>query len=277
MPRFAANLSTMYQEHAFVDRFAAAAADGFTAVEYLFPYDDSAAALRRRLDEHGLEQVLFNAPPGDWAAGERGLAAIPGRERELRAGVDRAIEYAVALGCPRFHLMAGALPASVLGDPAALAEHWAAYERNVGWAAQRAAAAGVGILVEPINPRDLPGYLITHQQQAHELVQRIGAPNLQVQLDLYHCQIVEGDVTTRLREGIASGRVGHVQIASVPGRHEPDEGELAYPHVFAELDAAGYAGWVGCEYRPRAATSAGLGWFAAYRGVGAVRSAREEG
>ncbi len=261
MPRFAANLSTMYQEHDFLDRFTAAAADGFTAVEYLFPYEHPAAALRRRLDDHGLTQVLFNAPPGDWAAGERGIASIPGREREFRDGIDRALAYAAALGCPNVHVMAGLVP-----SPTERAGRWAAYEANVAWAAQRAAAAGVTILVEPINPRDMPGYLLTGQEQAHRLVERIGAGNLAVQVDIYHCQIVEGDVTMRLRAGVASGRVGHVQIASVPDRHEPDEGELAYGHVFAELDSLGYAGWVGCEYRPRGATSAGLGWLAAYRG-----------
>ncbi len=254
MPRFAANLSMMYGEHAFLDRFAAAAADGFDAVEYLFPYDFPAAEIARRLADHGLQQALFNAPPGDWAAGERGLACLPGREAEFRAGVAKAIEYARVLGCPRIHLMAGLAPAGA--DRAALR---AVYEANLGWAA--AQAREIEFLIEPINTRDIPGFFLNRQDEAHAIVQRIGAPNLKVQMDLYHCQIVEGDLAKKLEAYLPTGRVGHLQIAGVPERHEPDVGEVNYRYLFERIDALGYAGVVGAEYRPRAGTSAGLGWF----------------
>lgn len=260
MPRFAANLSMMYTEVDFPDRFAAAAADGFEAVEYLFPYAWEAAELRRRLDEHGLTQVLFNAPPGNWEGGERGLAGLPGREREFRDGFARALEYAAALDCGRVHVMAG------LASGAAAA---AAYEANLAWAAEKAELAGAEVLIEPINGRDMPGYLISRQAEAHDIVRRIGAPNLKVQMDLYHCQIVEGDLTAKLDEYLPSGRVGHLQVAGVPDRHEPDTGELNCAHLFERIDQHGYAGWIGCEYRPRAGTSEGLGWFRALQGVAA--------
>ena len=256
MPRFAANLSLMYGEHTFLDRFAAARRDGFEAVEYLFPYEHPPALLAARLHEHGLQQVLFNAPPGDWAAGERGLACLPGRESAFREGVAQALDYAAALQCPRVHVMAGAVPGE-----AALAALRSTYLRNLAWAAQRAADAGVGLTIEPINPRDMPGYFLTRQDQAHAIVAEVGASNLQVQMDLYHCQIVEGDLATKLRQYLTSGRVGHLQIAGVPERHEPDQGELNYAYLFELIDALGYAGHVGCEYRPRAGTSAGLGWL----------------
>lgn len=259
MPRFAANLSLMYTEHAFLDRFAAAAADGFRAVEYLFPYEHAAAALRGRLAEHGHEQVLFNAPPGDFAGGERGIASLPGREAEFRDGIARALDYAAALGCTRVHVMAGLVPADA-GD-AERASRRARYRDHLAHAAERAAPAGVDILIEPINTRDMPGYLLNRQDDAHALVQAIGAPNLKVQMDLYHCQIVEGDVATKLRRYLPTGRVGHLQIAGVPERHEPDLGELHHPYLFDVLDELGYEGWVGCEYRPKAGTSEGLGWL----------------
>ncbi|KUL49140.1 MULTISPECIES: 2-oxo-tetronate isomerase [Streptomyces violaceusniger group] len=264
MPRFAANLSTMYTEHDFLDRFAAASADGFEAVEYLFPYPYDATELRRRLDDHGLRQVLFNAPPGAWESGERGLAALPGREAELRSGVERALEYAAELGCPRVHMMAGLVgPAQ---DPA---EHRDTYLANLARAAERAAAAGVDILIEPINGRDMPGYFLSRQAEAHTVVREVGASNLKVQLDLYHCQIVEGDLTTTLRRDLPTGRVGHLQIAGVPDRHEPDRGELDIRHLFGVIDELGFDGWIGCEYIPRAGTSEGLGWRDDYRGENA--------
>ncbi|WJE01776.1 2-oxo-tetronate isomerase [Streptomyces antimycoticus] len=264
MPRFAANLSTMYTEHDFLDRFAAASADGFEAVEYLFPYPYDATELRRRLDDHGLRQVLFNAPPGAWESGERGLAALPGREAELRSGVERALEYAAELGCPRVHMMAGLVgPAQ---DPA---EHRDTYLANLARAAERAAAAGVDILIEPINGRDMPGYFLSRQAEAHTVVREVGASNLKVQLDLYHCQIVEGDLTTTLRRDLPTGRVGHLQIAGVPDRHEPDRGELDIRHLFGVIDELGFDGWIGCEYIPRAGTSEGLGWRGDYRGENA--------
>ena len=267
MPRFAANLSMLYNEHAFLDRFAAAAADGFRAVEYLFPYAFEAGELARRLADHGLEQVLFNSPPGDWDAGERGLACLPGREADFRAGVERALGYARTLNCPRIHLMAGLAPAG-----AERARLQATYESNLAWAAGQAAQAGVRVLIEPINTRDIPGFFLNRQDEAHRIVQAIGSAHLQVQMDLYHCQIVEGDVAMKLRQYLPTGRVGHIQIAGVPQRHEPDRGELNHAYLFEVIDelsvgsASGtWDGWVGCEYRPaRGAvpngTRDGLGW-----------------
>ncbi|MGA5200015.1 2-oxo-tetronate isomerase [Streptomyces variegatus] len=263
MPRFAANLTMMYKEHDFLDRFAAASADGFQAVEYLFPYAYEAAELRRRLDDHGLEQVLFNAPAGAWEAGERGVAALPGREAEVRSGVDRALEYAAALDCPRVHLMAGLVRPDA--TPAERAKHRDTYLTHLGWAAERAAAADVDILIEPINGRDMPGYFLSTQAEAHAMVREVGASNLKVQLDLYHCQIVEGDLTATLRRDLPTGRVGHLQIAGVPDRGEPDRGELDVHHLFDVVDELGFDGWTGCEYNPRAGTSEGLRWLSDYR------------
>ncbi|MFF7872578.1 2-oxo-tetronate isomerase [Streptomyces qaidamensis] len=263
MPRFAANLSMMYNEHDFLDRFAAASADGFQGVEYLFPYRYDADELRRRLDDHGLVQVLFNAPPGAWESGERGMAALPGREAEVRSGVHQALEYAATLGCPRVHLMAGLVRPDA--TPAERAEHRDTYLTNLAWAAERAAATGVDILIEPINGRDMPGYFLSTQAEAHAVVQEVGAPNLKVQLDLYHCQIVEGDLTTTLRRDLPTGRVGHLQIAGVPDRGEPDQGEFNVRHLLDVVDELGFDGWTGCEYRPRAGTSEGLGWLDEYR------------
>ena len=254
MPRFAANLSMMYGEHAFLDRFAAAAKDGFDAVEYLFPYDFPAAEIAARLKGNGLQQALFNAPPGDWVAGERGLACLPGREDEFRAGVMKAIEYAKALNCPRIHLMAGIAPAGA--ERAALR---GVYESNLAWAA--AQAREIDFLIEPINTRDIPGFFLNRQDEAHQIVQRVNAPNLKVQMDLYHCQIVEGDLAKKLEAYLPTGRVGHLQIAGVPERHEPDLGEVNYRYLFERIDALGYTGVIGAEYRPRAGTSAGLAWF----------------
>ena len=264
MPCFAANLTMLYPEHAFLDRFAAAARDGFKAVEYLFPYDHEPAILAQRLADNGLRQVLFNAPPGDWSAGERGIACLPGREDEFRRAFELALRYAQALDCPRVHVMAGLAPAGVERERLA-----ATYASNLSWASRQAASAGRDVLIEPINPRDIPGFFLNRQDEAHRTVQDIGAPNLKVQMDLYHCQIVEGDVAMKLRHYLPTGRVGHLQIAGVPERHEPDVGELHYPYLFQVIDEVsahcGWQGWVGCEYRPRAATSAGLGWFGPYK------------
>ncbi|HEX3139860.1 MAG TPA: 2-oxo-tetronate isomerase [Rhizobacter sp.] len=259
MPRFAANLSLMYGEHAFLDRFAAAQRDGFAAVEFLFPYEHPPERLAGLLQAHGLQQVLLNASPGDWAAGDRGLACLPGREAEFRASIAQALEYAQALACPRIHVMAGL--AAVGTDRTALQD---TYLRNLAWAAQQ--AAGIDLLIEPINRRDMPGYFLNRQDHAHDVVLEVGAPNLKVQMDLYHCQIVEGDVATKLREYLPTGRVGHIQIAGVPERHEPDLGELNYPYLFELIDTLGYKGHVGCEYRPRGETSAGLAWLRSFRG-----------
>jgi 2-dehydrotetronate isomerase len=254
MPKFAANLSMLYTEHAFLDRFAAAAGDGFKAVEYLFPYEHPAAELAARLKDNGLQQVLFNAPPGDWAAGERGTACLPGREAEFREGVGRAIEYARALGCPRIHLMAGLAP-----DGADRAPLRKTYLANLVWAA--AQAKDIDFLMEPINTRDIPRFFLNRQDDAHDIVAEVGAPNLKVQMDLYHCQIVEGDLAKKIELYLPTGRVGHLQIAGVPERQEPDIGEINHPYLFALIDRLGYDGWIGCEYRPKGGTSAGLGWM----------------
>jgi len=250
MPRFAANLSMLYPESDFLDRFAAAASDQFTAVEYLFPYAFEAALLARRLADHGLQQVLFNAPPGDWDRAERGLACLPGRQAEFRQGLLQA------LGCPRVHVMAGVAPAHTGRE-----QLQATYLENLAWAAQQARPRGVDILIEPINTRDIPGYYLNRQDEAHAVLAAVGAANLKVQMDLYHLQIVEGDVTTKLRRYLPTGRVGHLQIAGVPSRNEPDVGELNLGHLFGVIDELGFDGWIGCEYRPRAGTSAGLDWL----------------
>jgi hydroxypyruvate isomerase len=260
MPHFAANLSMLYPEHDFLDRFAAAARDGFEAVEYLFPYAWQAADLAQRLADHRLQQVLFNAPPGDWDAGERGIACLPGREDEFRRGFDRALHYAQALACPRVHVMAGRV-----APDAERARAQATYEGNLAWAARQASGLGCDVLIEPINTRDIPAYFLSRQDEAHRVVQAIGASNLKVQMDLYHCQIVEGDLSAKLRQYLPTGRVGHLQIAGVPDRHEPDVGELNYPCLFALLDELGWNTPIGCEYRPRAGTSAGLAWFEPYK------------
>jgi 2-dehydrotetronate isomerase len=238
MPKFAANLSMLYNEHAFLDRFAAAARDGFKAVEYLFPYEHPAADIAARLKAHGLQQVLFNAPPGDWAAGERGTACLPGREAEFREGVGRAINYARALDCPRIHLMAGLAPDGA--DRALLRK---TYLANLAWAA--AQARDIDFLMEPINTRDIPRFFLNRQDQAHEIVLEVGAPNLKVQMDLYHCQIVEGDLAKKIEMYLPTGRVSHLQIAGVPERQEPDIGEINHPYLFALIDRLGYEGWIG--------------------------------
>ena len=261
MPRFAANLSMLYNDVDFLDRFAAAARDGFKAVEYLFPYAYPAQELAQRLQANGLQQVLFNAPPGNWDAGERGLACLPGREAEFREGIAKAIDYAKALQCPRIHVMAGLVPQGV--DAATVR---ATYIANLRYAAEQAAPHGIQVLLEPINGRDMPGFFLSRQDQAHALIAEIGAANVKVQMDLYHCQIVEGDLAMKVRQYLPTGNGGHFQIAGVPERHEPDVGEVNYTYLFKLLDSLGYDGWIGCEYRPvrgaaAHATSDGLGWL----------------
>lgn len=257
MPRFAANLTMMYNEHAFLERFAAAARDGFKAVEYLFPYEFPAAELKARLDAHGLVQALFNAPPGDWAAGERGIASLPGREDEFRRAIDTALDYARVIGNDTLHVMAG-----LIAPTQDRARHRDVYLRNLAHAAEAARAQNVTIVIEPINPRDMPGFFLNRQDDAQAICREVGAPNLLVQFDCYHCQIVEGDLAMKLTRDIAG--IGHIQIAGVPQRHEPDVGEIHYPYLFELIDALGYDGWIGCEYRPKAGTSERLGWLAPY-------------
>ncbi|HEY0332070.1 MAG TPA: 2-oxo-tetronate isomerase [Rhodopseudomonas sp.] len=258
MPRFAANLTMMFTELPFLDRFAAAADAGFTAVEFLFPYEHPPEAIAERLRRHDLTQALFNLPPGDWAAGERGFAARPDKFAELQAGLATALRYAQATGVKRLHLMAGIADR---GDPPA----GVAYRKSVAVAAHFFAPHGIDVLIEPINRRDVPGYYLDDFSFARDLIVELKIPNLKLQFDVYHCQILHGDVTTRLRELLPL--IGHIQIASVPSRGEPDDGELNYPFLFEELDRLGYAGYVGCEYRPRGATPDGLGWFARYAGA----------
>ena len=277
MPKFAANLSMLYNELPFLDRFEAAARDGFLGVECLFPYAWSAQEMAARLQGNGLRQVLLNAPPGGtdaassvaaWDSALRGTACVLGREAEFRQGVEMALAYAETLDCPRIHLMAGLVAPGVERDAVR-----ATYVANLRWAAAQAAQAGRGVLIEPINARDMPRYFLNRQDHAHEIVAEVGAPNLQVQMDLYHCQIVEGDVATKLRQYLPTGRVGHIQIAGVPERHEPDSGELNDRYLLGVLDTVaaqcGWDGWVGCEYRPRrgavpGGTSDGLGWMARF-------------
>ena len=272
MPRFAANLSMLYNEHDFLDRFAAAQKDGFQAVEYLFPYAFEAQELRQRLNDNGLQQVLFNAPPGNWDGGERGLACLSGRENEFQTGFLKALAYADTLGCPRIHVMAGLVPQGADRDTLEKT-----YIQNIAWAATEAKKAGRDVLIEPINTRDIPGFFLNYQAQAHQIVQHIGASNVKVQMDLYHCQIMEGDLASKIRQYLPTGRVGHFQIAGVPMRHEPDLGELNHPYLFDVIDevsaACGWEGWIGCEYRPaRGAvvngTHDGLGWFASAMATG---------
>lgn len=257
MPRLAANLTMMYAEHPFLDRFNAAASDGFKGVEFLFPYEWAAAELKQRLQDNGLTQALFNAPPGDWAAGERGIASLPGRQAEFERGLDQALEYAAQLGNRSLHVMAGLIRAEDNRQA-----HREVYLKNLAHAASVAASAGITIVIEPINTRDIPGFFLNRQDDAQAICAEVGARNLKVQFDCYHCQIVEGDVAMKLQRDMAG--IGHIQIAGVPDRHEPDLGELHYPYLFERIDALGYTGWIGCEYRPKAGTSAGLAWASPY-------------
>ena len=256
MPRFAANLSMMFTEWPFLDRFAAAADAGFDAVEFLFPYEHPPEAIAERLAANGLEQALFNLPPGDWAKGERGIAVFPERRAEFERSVDQALNYAEATGAKRLHLMAGNAPAND-------AAHGQAYEAAVMFAAERAAKNGVTIVLEPINRRDMPDYFLNDFRRAADLIRRLAWPNLKLQFDIYHRQIMHGDIIRGLEA--AFDIVGHVQIASVPGRNEPGTGELDDARIFAALDRLGYDGFVGCEYRPAGRTLDGLAWFAPYR------------
>lgn len=257
MPRFSANLSTLYTEVPFLDRFAAASAGGFAAVEFLFPYAYEPARLGDVLAANRLELALFNMPPGDWDRGDRGLACDPARRGEFQDGVGKSVEYARALSCKRVHCMAGLRPRGA-GEEA-LRE---TYVANVRFAAKALSAHGLTLLVEAINTRDMPGFYLTTSRQAFALMDDVAAPNVQFQCDLYHLQIMEGDLAHTLET--RRDRIGHVQIADTPGRHEPGTGEINYPFLFQHLDRIGYRGWVGCEYRPLTTTAAGLGWIRPY-------------
>ncbi len=258
MPRFAANLSMMFNEYPFLDRFDAAAKAGFTAVEFLFPYEHKPEDVALRLKRNGLKQVLFNLPPGDWNAGEKGFAARPDKFDDLRQSLHTALPYAEATGVRRLHMMAG------LADrhyPEAVD----AFKRSLEWAADFVGDHGIDIVIEPINGRDVPGYFLNDFTFARGIIEELAIPNVGLQFDIYHCQILHGDVTMRLRETMPL--IGHIQIASVPSRNEPDGEELNYPFLFAELDRLGYDNYVGCEYRPAGDTVAGLDWFKPYAGV----------
>lgn len=254
MTRFAANLTMMFNETGFLDRFSRAASAGFRGVEYLFPYEFEASAIRSELNRNELTQALFNLPPGNWAAGERGLAALPGREKHFEESVALALAYARELGCERLHVMAGLRQPDI---PDALQRQ--TFVHNLRYAARVFKPHGIQLLIEPINCYDMPGYYLSTPQQAQSLLEEVGCENMALQFDVYHCQIMTGNVMATMRR--MWPLIGHIQIASVPDRHEPDEGEMNYPWLFRQLDVLGYGGWVGCEYRPRGNTEAGLGWL----------------
>lgn len=257
MTKLAANLSMLFNEVAFLDRFAAAAKCGFKGVEFLFPYDWPAEEIAKAKDEAGVEIALFNLPPGDWDAGERGFAALPGREADFDAGLAPALDYAKALGLSQVHCMAGVPAEAVPRDEARRV-----FIRNLQAAADHFAKADIKVLIEPINTRDIPGYFLNYQQQAIDVITAVGRENVFVQMDFYHCQVMEGDLLKTFQRNQA--KVRHVQIAGNPGRHEPDTGEINYANVLPALDALGYGGWIGCEYKPMEGTTDGLGWAAPY-------------
>jgi len=266
MPRFSANLSMLYPDLPFLDRIGAAADDRFAAIECQFPYAWPIDVIAQRVHQHGLQFVLINTPASCAAAGvadrgmhpgERGFGCVSGREADFREGVLRALDYATALDVPCIHAMAG-----LASDGVERARLRATLVENLAWAS--AQTSGVTFVIEPINPRDNPGYFLNTQADAHAIVADVAAPNVKVLMDLYHCQVVEGDLATKLERWLPTGQVGHLQIAGAPRRHEPDDGEIAYPFLFERIDALGWDGWVGCEYRPRdpspGGTTAGLGW-----------------
>jgi hydroxypyruvate isomerase len=257
MPRFAANLTFLFNEVAFLDRFGEAANAGFRAVEFAFAYELPAREIAARASGNGLEVVVINAPPGDFAAGERGTASLPGREHEFQAGFATALRYAKTLACSRIHVMAGVMPPEAGAEERA--RRRATLVRNLRYACDEAREQDVTVLLEALNPRDVPNYFYARQADVDAIRAEVDAPNLKLQLDLYHAQIVEGDLGEKLRRFLPV--VGHVQIAGVPGRHEPDVGEVNYAWIFRQLDELRYDGWIGCEYRPLASTTAGLGWF----------------
>ena len=263
MPRFSANLSMLFGEHEFLDRFDAAARAGFMGVEYLGPYDHAPEVVAARLRDNGLTQVLFNLPPGDWGRGERGIAVLPDRTEEFRRGVDTAITYARALGCGQVNCLAGIAPQGV--DRTELED---VLVENLAYAAGKLKEAGIRLIVEPINTRDIPGFFLNYSSQALALIDRVGSDNLQLQYDIYHMQIMEGDLARTIEANL--GRIAHIQIADNPGRSEPGTGEINFPYLFEHIDRIGYAGWIGAEYRPKAGTEAGLGWFREYAGKGSA-------
>lgn len=260
MPKFSANLSMLFGEHDFLDRFDAAARAGFAAVEYIAPYDHAPDVIAARLKKNGLTQALFNLPPGDWAAGERGIAVLPDRIHEFRQGVDKAIAYAQALGCTQVNCLAGIAPQGVDRDAVENV-----FVENLRFAAEKLKAAGIRLLIEPINVRDIPGFFLTNTKQALALIDKVGSDNLYLQYDIYHMQIMEGDLARTIENNLAA--INHIQLADNPGRNEPGTGEINYRFLFEHLDRIGYTGWVGCEYKPLTTTEAGLGWLKTHNAI----------
>ena len=254
MPKFAANLTMLFNEVDFLDRFEAAARAGFEGVEYLFPYDYDADALVERLQEHGLTQVLHNLPAGDWDAGERGTACHPDRVNEFRDGVGTAIEYATALGCKQVNCLAGIVPRSV-----SAAKAHETFVENLRFAAPALEEAGIRLVIEPINTIDIPGFFLNRTYQGRSIISEVASPNLFLQHDIYHMQIMEGDLARTIEQNLDV--IAHMQLADNPGRHEPGTGEINYPYLFDLIDASGYEGWIGCEYIPSTTTEEGLGWI----------------
>lgn len=264
MPKFSANLSMMFTEVAFLDRFAAAASSGFKAVEFMFPYDFDKAAIAEALAANRLTLVLHNLPAGDWAAGERGIACHPSRVAEFRDGVGRAIDYARALHCAKLNCLVGVLPPGVSAGQV--------HETMIGnlrFAANALHEAGIGMVIEPVNTRDVPGFAVSRTAQALAIIDEVGSNNLKLQYDIYHAQVMEGDLTPTLVSHI--GRIGHIQVADNPGRHEPGTGEINFPYLFDRIDELGYSGFIGCEYKPLHATTDGLGWLQPYQATAPQR------
>ena len=257
MPKFSANLTFLYTDLPLLDRFAAAARSGFKGVEYMSPYEEAKGDLIARLRDNGLTQVLHNLPVGDWAAGERGIAILPDRVEEFRRGVAKAVDYASALGCGQVNCLVGVTPKGA--DAGALR---ATLVANLAYAAQELQKANIKLLIEPCNTRDIPGFFLSRTDEALRLIYEVGSNNLFVQYDIYHAQIMEGDLARTIETNLAS--IAHIQLADNPGRHEPGTGEINYPFLFGHLDRIGYSGWVGCEYRPLTNTDAGLGWMKDY-------------
>ncbi|OOF82022.1 2-oxo-tetronate isomerase [Rodentibacter caecimuris] len=258
MPKFAANLTMMFNEVPFMERFAAAAKAGFKYVEFLWPYDYEIKIIKQELDKHGLQVVLFNTPAGEVSKGEWGVSAIPGREAESHAHIDMALDYALGLGCPNVHIMAAVVP-----EGADKAEYQQTFINNLRYASEKFKPHGVNILLEALSPAVKPNYLLKSQYDTLAIVERVERDNVFVQLDYYHAQNVDGNLS-RLTDKL-NGKFAHVQMASVPDRHEPDEGEINYDYIFNKLDEIGYQGFIGCEYKPRGETSSGLAWFEKYK------------
>jgi hydroxypyruvate isomerase len=256
MPNFAANLTMLFNELPFLERFAAAAQAGFKAVEFMFPYDFEPAAINDALHANHLTLVLHNLPAGNWAGGERGIACAPTRIPEFRDGVAKAISYATALNCPQLNCLAGIVPP----ENGTIAR--TTLIENLSFAAATLQKAGLNLLLEPVNTQDIPGFFVNRSAQALAIINEVAAPNLKLQYDIYHSQIMEGNLARTIEANLA--QIGHIQLADNPGRHEPGTGEINYHYLFKKLDELGYAGWVGCEYKPKAATTDGFGWLAAH-------------